>query len=723
MTGEAAPSPRAFATRPLLCPRCQGPVPLGDGAWAVCPYCRNNVPIPASYQTLRAAARQESEDLAEAEKLYERLGKPPGALLGAWAVVARALGSWVSSLLGLFARTLAWTWPLAIVLILPLAVFGHMAAPWLGIDPVSRLGAPAFYVFSFLAFMLVVALPAALAATADERASVRLALQRMLASAPPATQGGVSRCRRCGAPLTVRAGALGARCDYCGTDNLVQLPASWLRTQTRAVVEDHDAITSAIAAERTVHGRGIRRLQVTTAALFVCTPLMAVAGWFAEPDAPSWADSRNPPRAMLWIDHPDQPLLAGTAMKLECGEDDGPCAWHFAMALDSGERLTLEATNAAPTDEVTILDHSRSFRPGANGDSEVAFVAPYTGLFDIDVDIREQLPRECSFMWALGASPPALRGLPRTDKWRQELSGRAIQDVAFSPDGKRLAVAAMDRGVIIVDAATGARISTLGAHTSATSVAWTPDGSALAAGSVDKLVRVYDAGTGRTLQDNLTHDGVVTAVAYSPDGRFLASGSNDGAVQIWDVQHDYERAGHDDDLQDVLGLAFDSSELAVGTDSGADVLMAPAGARISRLKWKYAGDSVAYDSDGRILVGDAAGGLVDWSGFPTDCVSPETAYRCPTRRLGQCARAISDLAVARRAALVASASVDGTLTLWPLSGEGTPLTLSRAPVGFHSVAFSSDERRLAAGLDNGRVMVWSLAPGESWIPRRARSPG
>ncbi len=695
-------------------------MPLGDGPWVVCPYCRSNVPIPASYRELRAAARQASEDLAEAKKEFKRLGKPPGAILGAWGAVARAMGTGVWSTLGFVSRTLSWTWPVAIVLILPLAIFGHQVAPWLGVDPVSRLGAPAFYVFAFAGFMLVVALPAALAATAEERASTRLGLQRMLATAPPGKDGGVSLCRRCGAPLTVRAGALGARCDYCGADNLVQLPAAWLRTETRSVVEDHDAITSAVQSEHTVHRRGIRRLQVTAGALLLGTPLMAVAGWIAEPGAPAWSDSRNAPRAMVWIGHPDHPLHAATPMKLECKQDDGFCAWHFAVALDSGERITLEATNITPDDTVTILDRPRSFTSAA-GVNEVAFVAPYTGIFDFNVDIRAELPRTCSFMWALGASPPVLRGLPRTAKWQSVLSGKSIQQVAFSPDDKQLAVATMDRGVIVVNAVTGQRLRTLGPHTSTTSVAWKPDGAALAAGGIDKLVRVYDPKTGQTLQDHLAHDGAVTAVVYSPDGRFLASGSNDGSVQIWNAGNDYERAGYNDKLGVVLSLAFHSSMLVAGTDKGADVLSVPGTMRTSLLKWSYAADSVAFGPRGHILIGDSSGNLVDWPGFPVDC---SLGMRwCTLKRLGRRARGISGLAVAPHAALVATASVDGTVTLWPRSGGDTPLTLSHASAGFHSVTFSSDDRRLAAGRDDGRVIVWSLLPGESWIPHRPGPPG
>ena len=66
-----------------------------------------------------------------------------------------------------------------------------------------------------------------------------------------------------------------------------------------------------------------------------------------------------------------------------------------------------------------------------------------------------------------------------------------------------------------------------------TSVAWSPDGKSLALAGMDKLVRVLNVANGQITFVYTGHTDVVQAVAWSPDGKRIASASMDGTVQIW----------------------------------------------------------------------------------------------------------------------------------------------------------------------------------------------
>jgi len=122
------------------------------------------------------------------------------------------------------------------------------------------------------------------------------------------------------------------------------------------------------------------------------------------------------------------------------------------------------------------------------------------------------------------------------------LSGHAdlVRSVAFSHDGKWLAAAgglpARSGEIKIWDVESHQLLRTIEGHKDCIySVAASPDGKIVASGSYDKLIKLWDVETGKELRTLKDHIDAVFAVAFSPDGKRLASGSQDRTVKVWDV--------------------------------------------------------------------------------------------------------------------------------------------------------------------------------------------
>ncbi len=192
--------------------------------------------------------------------------------------------------------------------------------------------------------------------------------------------------------------------------------------------------------------------------------------------------------------------------------------------------------------------------------------------------------------------------------------------VSFSPDGATVAVTSFSSGAVL-DVATGRHVvaldTTLGGLFD---VAWSPDGRFIAIAREAGGAQVHDAHTGQQVMVLPGHGNKVLAVSWSPDSLLLATASIDGTTKVWGL---FEGGGRemmsltaDDTRSGFTDVAFspDGARVVTGTGGGTALIWhagLDATAEVASLPGPtFGAGDVRFTSDGRHLVATGGRGAV-----------------------------------------------------------------------------------------------------------------
>ena len=328
---------------------------------------------------------------------------------------------------------------------------------------------------------------------------------------------------------------------------------------------------------------------------------------------------------------------------------------------------------------------------------------------------------------SVGDSPPpaaenALQSALQAIQLKRTLTGHTdgINDIAYSPDGSRIATVSSDNDVKIWDAASGQEIATLtsGHARPVNALAFSPDGQYLATGGDDGFVILWNAESGERITVFLR--GVpVRDITFSVDSTLIAIAADNNDMQIWDVPRRQSVVLLEGHNAPMTGVAYgpDGAYLASSSEDGriivrsADALKNPDTGGIQyAINAVLDGESgkpivvtsIAFNPDSTRLITGHSNGLVKiWDAATGERIATLSGH----------ASQVNDAVFSPDGRLISTAGADGTAKVWDAGTHEALFTISQHTGEVTAVAFSPDGERLATASQDSTAKIWDTQPG------------
>jgi len=292
----------------------------------------------------------------------------------------------------------------------------------------------------------------------------------------------------------------------------------------------------------------------------------------------------------------------------------------------------------------------------------------------------------------------------KTGQVRFNLPGHGFgtASIAWSPDGQCLASAGQDGKVRLWNATTGVQTHEMpGGAAWVERVAWNAT-TGLLASAAGKKLRLWNR-AGEMVREYLDHPSTIADIQWHPMEPILAS-TGYGKVFFWSPEQqealrEFAWSGS------MLALAWspDAKHIAAGAqdctvhfwllETGEDLQMSGYPRKVRELAW---------DPTGRFLATGGADVSCVWD-FAGEGPAGSEPIQLEAHK-----DYINALAYQHQGELLASGGEDGQVILWMPSRQRGAVSIAKHDAPVSQVAWSADDKRLAAGTEAGGVFLYGV---------------
>ncbi|CAN7699982.1 hypothetical protein [Mesorhizobium sp. LjRoot246] len=327
---------------------------------------------------------------------------------------------------------------------------------------------------------------------------------------------------------------------------------------------------------------------------------------------------------------------------------------------------------------------------------------------------------------------------------------RTVGDASFSPDGHLVVTASADHTARIWDSETLSPLFVFRGHSkSVSSAQFSPDGRQLITASTDGTARIWDAVTNVTPPTVKASERPILSMALSQDGTLLATTSLDGKIVIWRIEQSNHlvrvralpgsnakvtgvsfgatvndiatasadgsilvwnlatglnvRVGSVNPANSVsVNIGRDGSKIVVASDTQQEAEVLDLKTHEHQpLRGAVGVTSVEFSGNGQqVLIASEHNGAGIW-----DCKSGDEVVSFPHASAVTAAHFNAD------GSRVVTASLDGRVRLWEVSGRAFPQELVGHEGDVNDANFSVDGTRVVTASGDHTVRVWDTQTG------------